>query len=78
MKAESVTVEPVPCTVLSMAFFEKLNNDKVVRSDTGNIVKCFDEYFEDFTVSDELRKVWEKIWNISSIFVCVEYSMVAI
>ena len=47
----------VPSTVLSMAFFEKLSNEKVVRSDTGNIVKCFDEYLEDFTISDELRKV---------------------
>lgn len=54
--AKSVTVEPVPCTALSLNYFDRLYNNEVVR-ESGNIVKCFDEYFENFVVSDELRKV---------------------
>ena len=48
--------EVVPCTVLSMTFFDRLYNDHVVR-ESGAIQKCFDEYYFDMVVSDELRKV---------------------
>lgn len=53
--ADCVTVETVPCTILSMTFFDRLYG-AVVR-DSGYLMKCFDEFFEDFTISDELRKM---------------------
>lgn len=55
MKAHTVKVEQVPCSVLSMAFFDRLYGT-IVR-DSGALRKCFDEFYEDFTISDELRKV---------------------
>eukprot|EP00128_Syssomonas_multiformis_P009290 Colp12_sorted_trinity150504_noHs@19930 len=54
-KTTEVNYEEVPCTVLSMSFFDKLV-PQVVR-ESGSIVKCFDEYYGDITVSDELRKM---------------------
>jgi hypothetical protein len=54
--ASSVTVEPVPCTAMSMEYFDRLYNNNVVR-ESGYIVKCFDDYYEDFVISDELRKM---------------------
>ena len=56
VKATSVTAEVVPCTTLSMTFFDRLQDDNVVR-ESGAIQKCFDEYYQDMVVSDELRKV---------------------
>ncbi|XP_060566475.1 cilia- and flagella-associated protein 300-like [Ruditapes philippinarum] len=53
--AESVGVESVPCSILSMSFFDKLYGT-VVR-ESGHVLKCFDEFYEDFTISDELRKM---------------------
>ncbi|XP_052784658.1 cilia- and flagella-associated protein 300-like [Mya arenaria] len=53
---ESVSVESVPCSVLSMTFFDRLYGP-IVR-DSGHLIKCFDEFFEDFTISDELRKMF--------------------
>jgi len=38
-----------------MAFFDRLHDNNVVR-DSGHIVKCFDDSYEDFIISDELRK----------------------
>ena len=55
LTADNVEIESVPCTVLSMSFFDRLYGP-VVR-DSGYLVKCFDEFYEDFTISDELRKV---------------------
>ena len=54
--ATSVSVEAVPCTVLSMTFFDRLTEKNVVR-ESGHISKCFDEFCGDFQISDELRKV---------------------
>lgn len=51
-----VVCEEVPCTVFNMGFFDRLNAECVVRA-TGTIVKCLDEFYEDFVVADELRKV---------------------
>lgn len=56
VKATSVTAEVVPCTILSMTFFDRLQDDNVVR-ESGAIQKCFDEYYQDMIVSDELRKM---------------------
>jgi len=54
--AASVSVESVPCTALSLSYFDRLYNNEIIR-DSGNIVKCFDEYVDDMVLSDELRKV---------------------
>jgi len=53
--AKSVTADPVSCTAMSMVFFDRLYDDNVVR-ESGHIVKCFDDFYEDFVISDELRK----------------------
>ncbi|XP_051500136.1 cilia- and flagella-associated protein 300 [Apus apus] len=46
----------VPCTQISMSFFDRLYSEGVVR-ETGIIVKCYDDYYDDILISDELRKV---------------------
>lgn len=57
VKAETVTATLIPCTVMSMAFFDKLyERDQIVRQ-SGHIKKCLDEFFGDFVASDELRQV---------------------
>ncbi|XP_060075691.1 cilia- and flagella-associated protein 300-like [Ylistrum balloti] len=56
VSATSVTAEPVPCTVLSMTLFDRLTDKDIVR-ENGAIRKCFDEFYDDFTISDELRKL---------------------
>ena len=39
-----------------MSFFDRLQKHNIVKDD-GNITKCFDEFSDGFTISDELRKV---------------------
>ncbi|OWF56688.1 uncharacterized protein C11orf70 homolog [Mizuhopecten yessoensis] len=56
VSATSVTAEVVPCTVLSMTLFDRLTDNDIVR-ENGAIRKCFDEFYQDFTISDELRKL---------------------
>ncbi|NXF91400.1 CF300 protein, partial [Eubucco bourcierii] len=46
----------VPCTQISMAFFDRLYSEGVVR-ESGHIVKCYDDYYDDILIADELRKV---------------------
>ncbi|XP_069325124.1 cilia- and flagella-associated protein 300 isoform X2 [Eulemur rufifrons] len=46
----------VPCTQLSMSFFNRLYDEDIVR-DSGHIVKCLDSFCDPFLISDELRKV---------------------
>ena len=46
----------IPCTVLSMAFFDKLFDGEIAR-ESGEIKKCFDEFMYEFTISDNLRQV---------------------
>ncbi|XP_052607790.1 cilia- and flagella-associated protein 300 isoform X3 [Peromyscus californicus insignis] len=46
----------VPCTQLSMSFFQRLYDENIVR-ESGHIVKCLDSFCDPFLVSDELRKV---------------------
>ncbi|XP_064639203.1 cilia- and flagella-associated protein 300-like [Lineus longissimus] len=55
-KVEKVSIAPVPCTVISMEFFDRLYGE-IARQETGHIKKCFDEYVGDTIISDELRKV---------------------
>lgn len=49
-------VEYVPCSVISMDFFDRLQQNNIVR-ENGSILKCFDDFVDGFVVSDELRKV---------------------
>ena len=58
VKAERVEVKVIPCTVLSMAFFDKLFEGEIAR-ESGEIKKCFDEFMNEFTISDNLRQVSE-------------------
>ncbi|XP_022098020.1 uncharacterized protein C11orf70 homolog isoform X2 [Acanthaster planci] len=54
--AHKVEVIPVQCNVTSMTFFDRLFDQGIVR-DSGRIVKCLDEFHEEFQISDELRKM---------------------
>ncbi|XP_074673102.1 cilia- and flagella-associated protein 300 isoform X1 [Strix aluco] len=55
-KVTKIEATVVPCTQISMSFFDRLYSGGVVR-ETGDIVKCYDDYYDDILVSDELRKV---------------------
>ncbi|CAL1533994.1 unnamed protein product [Lymnaea stagnalis] len=55
-KPSRVEVKVVPCTVLSMSFFDKLMDGEIAR-ESGEIKKCYDEFQEDFTISDNLRQL---------------------
>lgn len=52
-----VRIEPINTNVLSLEFFDRLYNNKIVRDNGGQIRKCIEEYKDEFIVSDELRKV---------------------
>jgi hypothetical protein len=54
--AERVEVQDVDCTLLSVDIFDRLYRGDIVR-DNGEIRKCFDEYYEEIQISDELRKM---------------------
>jgi len=47
--------ELVSCTAMSLNFFDRLFDNSIVR-ESGHIVKCFDDFYDDFIVSDKLRK----------------------
>ncbi|KAK2509240.1 hypothetical protein MC885_000574 [Smutsia gigantea] len=55
-EVEKIEAVNIPCTQLSMAFFDRLYEENIVR-DNGHIVKCLDSFCDPFLVSDELRKV---------------------
>ncbi|OXB71057.1 UNVERIFIED_CONTAM: hypothetical protein H355_001719, partial [Colinus virginianus] len=55
-KVTKVEATLVPCTQVSMSFFDRLYTEGIVR-ENGDIVKCYDEYYDDILISDELRKV---------------------
>lgn len=54
-KVQKVDAEKLALSVTSLDFFDTLKEHDIVR-ENGDLVKCFDEYYENFTVSDELRK----------------------
>lgn len=54
----------VPCTQLSMSFFNRLYDENIVR-DSGHIVKCLDSFCDPFLISDELRKVSTEFLNFT-------------
>jgi len=53
-----VHIKQVPCSILSMSFFNKLkdSNNRIVHN-SGMICKRYDLQVEDFLVSDNLRGV---------------------
>ncbi|KAM4701396.1 cilia- and flagella-associated protein 300 [Discoglossus pictus] len=55
-EVNKVEVKEIPCTQLSMSLFDCLYSEGIVK-ESGHISKCLDEYLDDFTISDELRKV---------------------
>ncbi|CAL1681742.1 unnamed protein product [Lasius platythorax] len=56
IRASSVEIKQVPCSVLSMSFFNKLKDpDNGITYSSGMICKKFDMQVEDFLVSDNLR-----------------------
>lgn len=57
--ASSVNVESVPCTVLSMEYFDRLVKEEngVIRRDGKSIVQCQEEEVEGFVIDDNLRNV---------------------
>ena len=59
-KCARVKATQVPCTVLSMAFFDRLYEDNKIAREGGLLVKCYDDFYEGITISDELRKVSTK------------------
>lgn len=59
-------VEQLACSVLSMSFFDRLQENGIVR-ESGHICKCFDDYYEDFTISDKLREVLIRIVYLNGI-----------
>ncbi|XP_012232310.1 cilia- and flagella-associated protein 300-like [Linepithema humile] len=56
IRASSVEVKQIPCSVLSMSFFNKLKDpDNGITYNSGTICKRYDIQVEDFLVSDNLR-----------------------
>ncbi|XP_067890177.1 cilia- and flagella-associated protein 300 isoform X2 [Heterodontus francisci] len=55
-EVKKIEAEEVPCNQLSMLFFDCLYTEGIVR-ETGHITKCLDEFYEDFTISDQLQQV---------------------
>lgn len=64
----------VPCTQLSMSFFDRLYDEDIVR-DNGHIVKCLDSFCDPFLVSDELRKVSTELQNFKIEFYFIKCLM---
>ncbi|EDV29603.1 uncharacterized protein TRIADDRAFT_52162 [Trichoplax adhaerens] len=44
------------CSLTSLEFFDKLFSEGIVH-ENGKIVQCYDEYYENLILSDELRKM---------------------
>lgn len=57
--ASSVKLDPVPCTVLSMDFFDRLlePDNNIVRCDGKSIVQCQEEDIDGFMIDDNLRSL---------------------
>jgi hypothetical protein len=58
-----VRIEQLNTNVLSLEFFDRLFDNKIVRENGGSIKKCIEEYKDEFIISDELRKV--KLYEIN-------------
>jgi hypothetical protein len=52
-----IRIEQLNTNILSLEFFDRLYDNKIVRENGGQIKKCIEEYKDEFIISDELRKV---------------------
>ena len=75
-KPSKVEAQHMVCSELSMAFFDRLFGS--VARENGKIEKCFDEYYDDMVISDELRKVSCCVLKKLSAFIKVSWSLVLI
>lgn len=71
-KVTKIEATVVPCTQISMSFFDQLYSEGIVR-ETGAIAKCYDDYYDDILIADELRKVSIIMNNLLSFFYSVRY-----
>ncbi|XP_030055220.1 cilia- and flagella-associated protein 300 [Microcaecilia unicolor] len=53
---KKVEAKHVPCKQISMSFFDRLYSEEIVK-ESGHIVKCLDVFYNDFCISDDLRKL---------------------
>ncbi|XP_075235495.1 cilia- and flagella-associated protein 300-like [Lycorma delicatula] len=53
----NVKVESIPCTVLSLEFFDRiLDDNNIIRGQSGDIIHCLEEEYDDyFIIGDKLR-----------------------
>nr|CAD7414187.1 unnamed protein product [Timema poppensis] len=59
VRAESVEVQQVPCSVVSMSFFNPLTKpDSGIVTSNDSLVKCPYDEIGGFTITDELRKMF--------------------
>lgn len=71
-KVTKIEATVVPCTQISMSFFDRLYSEGIVR-ESGSIVKCYDDYYDDILIADELRKVSIVMNNLLSLFLFIRY-----
>lgn len=62
-----VRCEQLNTNILSLEFFDRLFDNKIVR-ENGHIRKCLEEYKDEFIVCDELRKVSQTTFSITNEF----------
>lgn len=56
--ADEVEIKQIPCSIMSMTFFDKLKNlDNNIIHAMGNIRQKFDDFVDGILVSDNLRAV---------------------
>nr|XP_033803377.1 cilia- and flagella-associated protein 300 isoform X2 [Geotrypetes seraphini]XP_033803379.1 cilia- and flagella-associated protein 300 isoform X2 [Geotrypetes seraphini] len=53
---KKVEAKDISCTQISMSFFDRLYSEEIVK-ESGHIVKCLDELYNDFYISHDLRKL---------------------
>ncbi|XP_054285068.1 cilia- and flagella-associated protein 300-like [Macrosteles quadrilineatus] len=58
-KPASVTFQSIPCTILSMDFFDRIlnPNNNIVRCDGKSITQCLEDDVEGFSIDDNLRSM---------------------
>lgn len=56
----NVKVESIPCTVLTLEFFDRILDESngIVRGNSGDIIHCLEEEYDHyFLIGDKLRTV---------------------
>ncbi|XP_067013831.1 cilia- and flagella-associated protein 300 [Anabrus simplex] len=58
VSVSSVEVKQVPCSILSMNFFDRLEDpSNGISCGGGRLMRCLDQQVDEFLVSDELRRM---------------------